>query len=110
MKMDGFDSNTGGIKHRHGALQDMDPACVRKLVEDAQAYAKDLGFDPHADYHLSRQIFGDVDQEACSMSFQFGKDGKPFYISGPYDDPRPVICTLERTAGRGNFEFLAVAG
>ena len=22
MKMDGFDSNTGGIKHRHGALQD----------------------------------------------------------------------------------------
>ena len=40
----------------------------------------------------------------------FGKDGKPLYISGPYDDPRPVIRTLERTAGRGNFEFLAAAG
>jgi hypothetical protein len=26
------------------------------------------------------------------------------------DDPRPVIRTLERTAGHGNFEFLTVAG
>jgi hypothetical protein len=40
----------------------------------------------------------------------FGKDGKPLYICGPYDDPRAVIRTLERTAGRGNFGFPAVGG
>jgi hypothetical protein len=26
-------------------------------------------------------------------------NGKPFYRSGPYDNPRKVIKTLERTVG-----------
>ena len=51
-----------------------------------------------------------LDVGAGPGTITFGKDGKPLYISGPYDDPRPVIRTLERTVGRGNFEFLAVAG
>ncbi|CAI7974868.1 hypothetical protein FRAHR75_1580005 [Frankia sp. Hr75.2] len=29
----------------------------------------------------------------------FGRRGKPFYQSGPYDNPRKVIETLERTVG-----------
>ena len=40
----------------------------------------------------------------------FGKDGKPFYVFGFYDDPRSVIRTLERTVGHGNFDVLAIAG
>jgi len=39
-----------------------------------------------------------------------GKDGKPLYVFGPYDNPRSVIRTLKRTVGRGNFEVVAIAG
>jgi hypothetical protein len=36
--------------------------------------------------------------------------GRPFYIFGPYDDPRSVIRALERTVGRDNFDILAIGG
>lgn len=38
----------------------------------------------------------------------FGRDGKPFYIQGPYDADR-VLRTLGRTAGRDNHHFLVGA-
>lgn len=43
-------------------------------------------------------------------TISFGKDGKPLYVFGPYDDYRSVIRTLKRTVGRGNFEVLAITG
>jgi len=70
-------------------------------------YARGLGFDPHPDFAAAE---GHLGSWAGPGTITFGKGGKPLYISGPYDDPRPVIRTLERTAGHGNFEFLAVAG
>jgi hypothetical protein len=32
---------------------------------------------------LSRPYFGDVNADACDVSFKFGLDGKPAYIQGP---------------------------
>ena len=40
----------------------------------------------------------------------FGKDGKPFYVAGPYDDERKsasVLSRLKRTIGDGNYDFIA---
>jgi hypothetical protein len=80
---------------------------AREVVLGSVGYARSLGFDPHPDFAAAE---GHLGSWAGPGTITFGKDGKPLYISGPYDDPRPVIRTLERTAGRGNFEFLAVAG
>jgi hypothetical protein len=38
---------------------------------------------------------------------KLGRDGKPFYFGGPYDDPRMVVRTLERTCGPGNYYYVA---
>jgi hypothetical protein len=87
----------------------IDPPCARKLVEEAEAYAADLGFKPHADYRLSGMIFGDIDTNACSMSFEFGKDGQPYYASGPYDTPersRRIVETLTRRCGPDGFHYM----
>lgn len=35
----------------------------------------------------------------------FGKDGKPFYVNGPYDDPEAVIRTLRRAVGDDGFDY-----
>ncbi|MFO0967400.1 MAG: hypothetical protein U0793_17715 [Gemmataceae bacterium] len=85
------------------------PAKVRKLVEDAVEYARKLGFAPHPDYHKAKAIFGDIDPAACDETFEFGKDGKPLFINGPYDTPdrcRQIISTLERSRGRDGYHFV----
>ena len=41
------------------------------------------------------------------IEVEFGKDGKPFFISGPYDKVDSVISKLEKAVGKGNFTFLA---
>ena len=35
----------------------------------------------------------------------FGRDGVPFYLSGPYDNPRSVVRTLDRTCGEGKYHY-----
>ena len=50
-------------------LKPTPPACLRKLVEGGVAYARELGFNPHPDYAVTSQIFGDVDASACSTEF-----------------------------------------
>ena len=76
-----------------------DAATARKLVESALAYARELGFAPHADYKAARIIFGDVDASASDAHFTFGKDGNPCYVPGPGDTPaaqRRVLKQLEK--------------
>lgn len=86
----------------------VEPAYVRKLVEESVAYAEDLGFPPHSDYHEAKRIFGDIDPGACSEEFTFGSDGKPAYIAGPYDSPARgarIVETLRRRFGEDSFHF-----
>lgn len=90
-------------------LQAVEPSYARKLVEGAVAYAATLGFKPNPDYHTTKEIFGDIDADACTDEFSFGKMGKPFFIAGPTDSPlkrRQIIATLERNVGIGNFDVL----
>jgi hypothetical protein len=91
----------------HGDPLEAPIELAREVVSGSVEYARELGFDPHPDFAAAEGHLGPWTGPGI---ITFGKDGKPLYISGPYDDPRPVIRTLERTVGRGNFEFLAVAG
>ena len=90
-----------------GKMHAQPPAYVRKLVEEAVAYARELGFDPHPDYKIARQIFGDVEAAACPVRFEFGRDGQPFYCNGPHDTPamqRRILTQLQRKCGDNGFE------
>ncbi len=95
------------------ASQELGPtshAYARKLVVEAIAYARGLGFEPHEDFHVAAGILGDVDDSAeCTEVFTFGKDGKPFYISGPHDSEAKVtriIATLHDHCGEEGYNFL----
>jgi len=90
----------------------MDPCCARKLVEDAIAYARDLGFAPHRDYKQAARVFGGISTQACASTFTFGKDGKPCFVQGPYDSPEKcarIMQVLRNRCGEGNFYYLLVA-
>lgn len=71
-------------------LESVDPSYARKLLRDAAAWAASIGFSPHRDFAAVEQLFGDVRADACDATFQFGREGKPFYLPGPNESPTQV--------------------
>jgi len=91
----------------------VEPAVAKKLIEDAVAYARNIGFEPHPGFRPARKLLEDIDASACMMEFTFGDRGKPHFISGPYDSPsriRQIRDTLERTCGKDNYNITILLG
>jgi hypothetical protein len=104
-----YEQRIGQLAEKEGA-EFAEPACAVKLIEDAVAYAEGLGFHPHRDYLTVKGIFGSIDPTACPKEFEFGKDGKPFYVSGPNEtqaDSERIIATLTRRVGPDGFHFMS---
>ena len=38
----------------------------------------------------------------------FGRNGKPFFVAGPYDNAPQILKQLEKTAGPGNYDYLVM--
>jgi len=94
-------------------FEDIHPSCLRKLVEGVVAYARDLGFAPHPDYTAAATLFGSTEATACPLRYTYGKEGKPLYVSGPYDTPaqsRRILEALTRRLGPKGFHFVTTVG
>lgn len=79
---------------------------VQELVFGAVDFARGLGFEPHADFAAAASHLGGW---TGPSAITFGRDGKPFYHQGPYDEAAKVMRTLQRTVGRNAFHFLVEA-
>ena len=77
---------------------------ARHLVRGAVDYARGLGFEPVPDFEPAAGHLGPW-QETGAITF--GRHGVPFYLSGPFDNPAPVIRTLTSSVGKGNFHYIA---
>jgi hypothetical protein len=75
---------------------------AQHLVFGAVQYARRLGFEPHRDFRRASRLLGSWSGPSAIM---FGREGKPYYVNGPYEDPERVLATLERTVGRGGFHY-----
>lgn len=87
--------------------------CARKLVEQAVAYAGQLGFAPHPDYKKAARVFGGLRAEHCTHEFTFGHQGKPFYRRGPREteaQARRIVWQLQQRCGPGNFHYEVMLG
>ncbi|MEA3349916.1 MAG: hypothetical protein U9Q82_04780 [Chloroflexota bacterium] len=85
------------------------------FIYGAKEYAEKYGFEPHKDFTklMVNKVLDPPDMHPRSNAIEFGKDGKPFYASGPNDDERKInhiIRTLKRTAGEGNYDILIKIG
>lgn len=84
---------------------------AHEIVYGALEYARKYGFEPHPDFtHLhADQVLDPPEAHPRTWDVQFGQDGKPLFVSGPYDDERKIrriLQTLESTAGEGNYNYL----
>jgi hypothetical protein len=86
----------------------MMPPAARKLVEDAVAYARDLGFSPAADYKKACRVFGGISTADCDEEFVFGKEAKPYYIQDPSETPgrsAQILRVLEARCGTEGYHY-----
>ena len=90
------------------------PASGRRLAEDAVAYARQFGIEPHPDFHRVQGIFAGIDSATATRRFDFGdSNGKPHFIAGPHDGPtrcRQIMSLLENHCGRNGFHFTVPFG
>jgi hypothetical protein len=79
-----------------GPFTEIAPADARKLLRELAAWSASLGFAPHRDFAVVERVLGDVSADASNAVFQFGNEGKPLLIEGPFDHP----AELDRAIGR----------
>jgi hypothetical protein len=77
---------------------------ARHLVLGAVDFASGLGFAPHPDFEAARGHLGELD-DPCAITF--GREGRPLYVAGPYDDPVAIMETLRATIGADGFSVAA---
>jgi hypothetical protein len=78
---------------------------AREVVFGSVDHARGLGFEPYPDFD---EVKGHLGEWTGPSTITFGKNGRPLYVSGPYDNPSQVIRTLERAVGEGNYDYIAV--
>lgn len=66
-------------------MESQPPEYCKALIMNAIEYGKSNGLNPNID-KKSKQMIAGIKYSPDEYTFQFGKDGKPFYINGPYDD------------------------
>lgn len=94
-------------------MEPIDPSTARAIVEGAVSYAASLGLPPHNDYRTGKLLWGNIPVGEVPQNIQFGKDGKPFYIAGPHDNPAKqtfIMNCLATTAGQGQFDDVLPVG
>ncbi|MBP8132051.1 MAG: hypothetical protein KA184_20920 [Candidatus Hydrogenedentes bacterium] len=80
---------------------------AHQIIYGARDYAKAIGFEPHRDFAQAQLVLEPRDAITFDAHIEFGKDGKPFYVSGPHDNVNRIMNHLEKTLGPGNYHFLA---
>lgn len=83
---------------------------VHQMVYEAIDYAAQFGFEPQSDWAQSQYVLEPRGELEEPYKLTFGKNGKPFFVSGPHDDVKKIIKQLEETAGPGNFDVLILQG
>ena len=108
-------SRTRYEKEFHNALfqntkpEACSPELAYQMIYASIEYAAQFGFTPDKDFTLTQYLLAPRGELEESYDLTFGKDGKPFFIAGPYDNAKVILRQLERTAGSGNYHYLVMS-
>jgi hypothetical protein len=81
---------------------------AQSIIFGALDYADRLGLKPDPDFERSKIQLGQRPEQLIDI--EFGQNGKPMYVNGPYDNPDKIIDTLRRSVGDGNFHYVMMMG
>ena len=105
-----YEELRNGMKSRQDMIK-ADVNLVAKIVREGITYAHELGFKPDPDYRDAMLVLGDADPDACDVPIRLGgRDGKPFFIAGPYDNVDRIMAKLMRKLGPDGFTYVVPLG
>jgi hypothetical protein len=82
-----------------------------KILREAVAYAGNLGFAPNPDYHTAALLLGLANPDTSLVKIPLGgRDGKPFFVSGPDDNVNRILATLRKKLGPDGFQYMVGVG
>lgn len=93
-----------------GSLELVDFVYANTLIHKAVEYAQLLGFKPYKDFTKLQKMLIDIPISE-KLKFNFGQDGKPLYIQGPYETAaraKKILQTLDMNVGVGNYHFIVI--
>ena len=82
-----------------------DSDLAHQIIYGAIAYARQFGFKPNKDFKLSQHLL-DAAEDIGPSDIEFGKDGKPLFVSGPDDNVQKILHQLQATVGEGQYDYL----
>jgi hypothetical protein len=94
-----------------GEMELVEPSYAKTLIIKAAEYAKQAGLKPHSDFVKARNFLRGIPLDKTEI-FNFGKDGKPFYIQESHEstaDVKRVLKTLWSNQSNENDHFLIKA-
>ena len=100
-----------GVRQRRHSLPDLDSRCPprsnssRTSCSALSTTPVTSASTPHRDFYLAAPHLGAWQPPS---RIKFGRDGKPYFQQGPYDNPTRVTRTLDRSVGPGNYDFTTV--
>ena len=83
---------------------------AHQMIYQSIEYAAQFGFEPDKDFALSQYLLAPRGELEEPYQLTFGKDGKPLFISGPNDNVARILRQLDKTAGPGNYHYMAMIG
>ena len=75
---------------------------AHQMIYASIDYAAQFGFTPEKDYALTQYMLAPRGELEEPYDLTFGRNGKPFFVAGPYDNATHIIKQLEKTAGPNN--------
>ena len=76
---------------------------ARTIILGGIAYASSLGFAPNEDWSQSKYVI--EFERPYAKNYEFGREGKPFYVQGPNDDADKIMRQLKNKT-KGDFHYI----
>jgi len=83
-----------------------DVVAAHNLIYGTIDCAEEIGFKPHKSFAVVKYMLdSDLINDGID-EIELGKEGRIIYITGPFDDTNRIARILEKTVGKGNFEYI----
>lgn len=92
-------------------LEPIDAEDAHAILRGGIQYAESLGFPPSDDCRKLLPIWDGIPIGDLPAGVEFGCDGRPCYIVGPFDNSakqRMIYSALDSSVGEGNYDFVTV--
>lgn len=89
-----------------GGVEEVAVHDAQSVVLHAVAFARSLGFAPHADFAYARIVLGEPD---TLLDTPLSRPSRPIYVAGPRDDVARIEAQLDRVDGRYAADLVAFA-